>query len=178
MTVPGIVRRAGAARLEDSAPSWAASGRETALRARGSRVCSMAWGAGRCATGGTRRGDQSAPPAVFRWVHAGSWALGAAPAPACFWGLTLRETRICAGDCSRSAIRQRHKKRRGKFGPSILPPTLNFLRLCTAARFVPPGTKCVQAGVVCGSEQLSGDQFCILLQLRALSLRGRCRMNF
>ena len=37
MTVPGIVRRAGAARLEDSAPSWAASGRETALRARGSR---------------------------------------------------------------------------------------------------------------------------------------------
>ena len=23
------------------------------------------------------------PPAVFRWVQAGSWALGAAPAPAC-----------------------------------------------------------------------------------------------
>ena len=57
--VLGIVQRGVAARLEDSAPSWAASGRETALRARGAAVCSMAWGAGRCATGGSRSGSQA-----------------------------------------------------------------------------------------------------------------------
>ena len=55
MTVPGIVRRRVSARLEDSAPSWAASRREKPpcrLVARGAAVCTMAWGAGRCATGG------------------------------------------------------------------------------------------------------------------------------
>ena len=42
----------------------------------------------------------SAPPAVFCWVQAGSRALGAARAPACFWERSLRGTRICACDCS------------------------------------------------------------------------------
>ena len=78
MAVPGIVRRGVAARLEDSATSWAASRRVTALqarRARGAAVCSMAWGAGRCATGGTRKGDQNAPPYGFS-LGAG-WLVGA-----------------------------------------------------------------------------------------------------
>ncbi len=65
MTVPGIVRRGVAARLEDSAPSWAASGRETALhRARCPRFARWR-GAPADAPPWNTDGWPCAPPAVF-----------------------------------------------------------------------------------------------------------------
>ena len=116
---------------QESAPSWAASDGETALRARrarGAAVCTMAWGAGRYTTPGTRRGSQAVRLRSFRSVQAGSRALGTAPAPACFWGRTLRETRTCVGDCSIKGIpAERYTAAVSNFTP---PANLTFFRLC------------------------------------------------
>ena len=82
----------------DSAPSWAASRRETALPARRARCRGLHDGvdAGRCATGGTRRGSQAHRLRFFRGVQAGSWSLGAARFQRALREPILRETRICA----------------------------------------------------------------------------------
>ena len=52
----------------------AASRHETALRARGAAVCTMAWGAGRCATGGLG-GVTRAPP--YGFSLGACWLVGA-----------------------------------------------------------------------------------------------------
>ena len=62
--VLGIVQRGVAARLEDSAPSWASSGHETALRAR-RRGLLDGVSAGRCAAGETRRGSKGSACGFF-----------------------------------------------------------------------------------------------------------------
>ena len=78
--VLGIVQRGVAARLEDSAPSWASSGHETALRAR-RRGLLDGVSAGRCAAGETRRGSKGSACGFFagcmlaRGRRAGSRAL-------------------------------------------------------------------------------------------------------
>ena len=64
MTAPGVVQRGVAARLEDSAPSWASSGHETALRAR-RRGLLDGVSAGRCAAGETRRGSKGSACGFF-----------------------------------------------------------------------------------------------------------------
>ena len=82
MTAPGIVQRGVAARLEDSAPSWAASGRETALHR--ARCRGLHDGVGRrpMRHRGTRKGGHAPRLRYFRSVQAGSWLRGAAPPPA------------------------------------------------------------------------------------------------
>jgi len=56
--------------------------------------------------------------------------------------------------------------------PSIFtpPPHFHFFWLPKVS-FVPYNSECVQAALVCDSEQLSGNDICSPRQLRALSLR-------
>ena len=67
------------------------------LVARGAVVCSMAWGAGRCANWGTRKGGHA--PAYGFLLSAG-WLVGARrrAGSRVLWERSLRGTRICAGD--------------------------------------------------------------------------------
>lgn len=101
----------------DSAPSWAASDGETALRAhraRGTTVCTMAWGAGRSATGGTRRGSQALRLRCFvRCRLACGRSAASAPAPALprAWGADAsRDADLCC-------LRSRRVLRRRKASP-------------------------------------------------------------
>ena len=87
----------------------AASGHETALRARGAVVCSMAWGAGRCANWGTRKGGHA--PAYGFLLSAG-WLVGArrrAGSRVCLGSPPFARCGPVLLDFSRSTIQQRHK---------------------------------------------------------------------
>ena len=109
MTAPGVVRRGVAARLEDSAPSWAASGHETALRALGAAVCAMAWGAGRCATGGLGGVTRALRPAVFVRCRLARRAQCRVGSRVCLGSPPFARCGPVLLDFSRSIIQQRHK---------------------------------------------------------------------
>ena len=93
-----------------SAPSWAASDSETALRAhraRGAAVCTMAWGAGRCATGGLGGVIRMPRLRFFAGCMLAREARCRAGSRVCL-GPTLRETRTCVADCSIKGVPAEH----------------------------------------------------------------------
>ena len=164
--VLGIVQRGVAARLEDSAPSWASSGHETALRAR-RRGLLDGVSAGRCAAGETRRGSKGSACGFFAGCMLARGRSAPRRLPRCGSPPFARCGPVLL-DFSRSIIQQQHKNGVVNLDHRFTPYSQFFVKLSsqlirTSRRQVCASSSGVQQGGGVRQRPWQNLQICALL---------------